>query len=82
MERCETCRHWDRKRFAHYEPYDKDEPDAGWGSCILADSTNSDPEHPSTLALALDLESCVVQLRTAPNFGCVQWQAKEEEARG
>lgn len=69
FSRCETCKHWEG-------------PDVrtGWGECALTWSSprNIHAGPPGTKATAEPMESgCDAVLVTAPDFGCVQWEAEE-----
>ena len=85
-QRCRTCRFWTPR-----EPraYGATHPPEGWGICSLTiiehdayRMENTAPVHPQsdpdreTLAYAQDMENYVAELHTAPDFGCVQWEAK------
>ncbi len=61
---CKDCRFWDAE-------YVKDfvKPQ-GWGSCELADLD----AYPDAL---MDVENRPGWLKTAPNFGCVEFEAKD-----
>lgn len=72
---CRTCRWWKQAAYV-------DEP--GWGACVLAGyCTGDEPRHRKhgQLAIAQDFESYQAWLETAPDFGCVQWEAKDGEKR-
>jgi hypothetical protein len=77
MNHCKDCKHWEPRR------WDSD----GRSACLLAENEydlNPDPggnpytlpKHPQSLAIAYDGESYYAGLFTAPEFGCVQWEAK------
>lgn len=72
VRRCRTCRWW-RK---HKQP---EQGTVGRGLCELARSLDMEPVHPDSLAVALDEENLKATLETDPEFGCVQWQAREGE---
>ena len=68
MSHCRTCKHW--------------EPPAGtvvsgrrvYGVCEVASSRDGEPEYEETLAYAADADvRRYAELRTADNFGCVQF---------
>lgn len=65
VRQCKTCRHWNN-------PITLSPP--GWGSCKMASSDCTLP----TLAKAEDWENYAAWLRTAPEFGCLQWEAKDD----
>jgi hypothetical protein len=71
--RCFTCKHWDRL----------DAEGHGVGNCLLAQNENgwSAPEGKRTLAFATPSgpSDRWANLRTQPNFGCVQWQQGGDE---
>ena len=72
MNTCKTCKHWVPFDEVGYRGgYDPDE--RRLGLCRMA----SDDEHrDDSLAVAVDASDYVHDLRTAENFGCVQWAAK------
>lgn len=47
-----------------------------WGTCKLTKTNSGETLH-ETKAAAMDWESYYAILHTAPDFGCVQFQAKE-----
>jgi hypothetical protein len=56
-------------------------PLAGWGSCLLVDSTDDGDAERSAkgsapLAITEDSEGRYAWLKTSPDFGCVQFEAK------
>ena len=59
---------WSEK---HYAPLTRQ-----WGMCELA-ATRGRVLAPTTRALAMDGEQYVAWLYTAPDFGCVQFEAKK-----
>lgn len=78
-QRCRTCTWWG-------ESYDHDDAMAagvaGWRECELVaagDSSGAMSRNRAAFAY-VDCEDAFAgaSLYTAPNFGCVQWQGKEE----
>lgn len=70
MNRCKTCRWW--------EPSDHKATPQGYRECRLTLTSNNRHEYPQTLAFSLDDEYYAALLVTAPDFGCVQWEQKED----
>ena len=68
MERCRDCKHW------------ADRGD-GWGYCDRAAGIGGDAEYPESLAYACDCEAYCAFLLTSPDFGCVQFAAKDDVLR-
>ncbi len=67
--RCATCRHW-------IAPADGEGP---WGGCAMVRVHNTIPERPDSLALAWGGDSTdEAGLETAPDFGCVQYERRED----
>ncbi len=67
---CKDCKWWDRENGW---------PTRRWeGECQLAATESDNPLHGEALAVALDGESYIAKLQTAPDFGCVQWEAKPD----
>lgn len=69
-QRCRTCRWWAPEGDAH-------EPNLtakGWRPCLLLSGDTSDGV-PMAIAASED-EYEEARLWTAPDFGCVQWEAK------
>ncbi len=64
--RCKDCRRWEVP-----SPYD-----LGFGTCAIAISHDGRPLDAGTLAYAADLESYAAELKTMPDFGCVQFANK------
>jgi hypothetical protein len=69
MNTCETCRHWEC-RFRGHPDHD------GFGTCEIADSDENGATPGTGLAYAQDADNYHAWLKTKPNFGCVQWEAK------
>lgn len=67
---CKNC-HWWTKR---------SENDTQNGYCDLATSDWGDADHPESLAIARDSEPHSAWLETSPDFGCVQWKERTENA--
>ena len=72
---CRDCKWWNQGDRYNWEPTD-------WGICLLTyrpyeGDGNDWQEHPESLARG-DCGDSVVEayLRTAPDFGCVQWERK------
>lgn len=73
MRTCETCYHW-------LQPHDSQGVGvlpAGWGRCEKAESGMDVPIQPATLAWATDYDHYGASLNTAPDFGCVMYEAEE-----
>ncbi len=72
---CKDCRWWG------YE--DDDEDDDGTRRCSLAMMVGGEAVYPESKAIAWDgvddPVAGVASLWTKPDFGCVQWEAKESE---
>jgi hypothetical protein len=68
---CETCKHWENSGLRVNQGY----PYPGYGVCKRA-TGHSGPDEKDALAYADDAEDYEAYLRTKPNFGCVQWEAK------
>lgn len=73
MGNCKDCKHWQsperlEKIYLH---------SFKMGRCELAGSSESYADHPESLAFAEDVESYSAWLNTSPDFGCVQWEAKD-----
>lgn len=69
MNRCETCRWWER------DPWGID---AEWGECQKGRSVNGERVMGDSLAMAMDGEGWEAWLQTWPGFSCVQWEAKHD----
>lgn len=61
---CKSCLNW--REFEHGER------PRGWGSCALGETVSGEAKNPHSLAVALDAEIYAAELRTSPNFGCIQ----------
>jgi hypothetical protein len=63
---CKDCKHWEASEFVYVM-----ERDLGVGHCLMAEKG-----FPKTKAMAMYQhdEPCLV---TAPDFGCIQFEAKE-----
>ena len=71
MRQCQTCKYWQR-----FEQWCIDIPEY-WGNCVLGNTKDGDPEYSKTLAMAVDYEGYQAYLHTHEQFGCMQWEAKE-----
>ena len=72
-QRCKTCAHWGGgHRYSSRWP-DKNDPDFrdDWGDCRLVNDAEHDPKA-GIVAYYCDS----AYFTTAPDFGCVQWEAK------
>jgi hypothetical protein len=64
--RCRDCKWWGSERRSD------------WGQCSAAAMDGGKPaHHPETRMLAQDAYDYEAWLVTAPDFGCVQFEAKE-----
>lgn len=72
--RCETCRWWVMWSNAAWSP---PEHRKDWRVCELMSPAgySEEPKYPQSKAFVDDDHAGVY---TAPDFGCVQWEAKEE----
>lgn len=72
-QRCRTCRHWGGGQPWSSRWLDEKSPGfrADWGDCRLVNGTEGDPRA-GIVAYYCDS----AYLTTAPDFGCVQWEAK------
>jgi hypothetical protein len=68
-QRCATCRYWDPSRDRHDSRDSAFKPD--WGDCDLVNGTDGDP-----LATIMAYYCDSAYFTTAPDFGCIQWEAK------
>ena len=68
MNNCKTCKHW-KGMYPGVAPNEI-------GICDLTHSSNAVPVTPGTLAFAIDCEGYGAELRTKPDFGCVQWEGQ------
>lgn len=66
--RCETCKWW--------ETWRGQDPSA-WSSCRLTAIVEDKALFAETKAKVSNLPNTYGVLKTAPDFGCVQWEAKE-----
>lgn len=69
--RCATCKWWQGK----------DEFRKGWRYCELASSWDAEPLHEEALAFGVHAPDARVGVVTSPDFGCVQWEAKDDPHR-
>lgn len=67
---CRDCRH-----FATDMSYSRRE---GWAACNLTGSDGGEAECDKTLAYARDFEAYSAWLEVSPDFGCVQFEPKEQ----
>lgn len=84
MSNCKDCRWWER---VDIEPdYQRSDDVAlvrNWGLCALTKSDMNEPRTSSSLAFAsnegyeTDADQDRSVLVTAPDFGCVQFEARE-----
>lgn len=65
--RCKDCQWWRCE-------------DSEFGECELAQSCSGVPKYPHTKAAAHDVEGYHASLYTAPDFGCVQFEPRKQEA--
>lgn len=73
LPRCKDCRWWSTE---HRLGWLSDRSD-GRGHCERAESEDGQPVDKDSLAYTEDGESYRAILITAPDFGCVQFQARE-----
>lgn len=77
---CRDCRHWRPYADEDTVPWPTEglypQPPRGWGFCHLAEMRDARPMVESTLAFGYDGEKYVGGLQTAPEFGCVQFEAR------
>jgi hypothetical protein len=64
--KCADCKHWSKTY------------DIQWGSCVRAQSEGGNPMDTKTLAWAADMEQFQGVLYTHENFGCVQFEKRDE----
>lgn len=85
MGNCQGCRWWQQQDIEpEYQAADDvaltREPES-WGLCGLAMSLNEQPSRPETKAFAAqgdyESEDKPAALVTAPDFGCLQFEAKD-----
>lgn len=69
---CRDCLYWDRSE--PHNTFTSNAPDRC--ACALTWSHNDEPDKSDSLAFAQDWESYQAVLYTAPEFGCVQFEAK------
>jgi hypothetical protein len=82
--RCATCLWWETT-------YQRDWADASgshtvrwnddprWGRCQLTEQPDAKPNHPWSLAKAIDGEGYFAVLETRDDFGCVQHKVASED---
>jgi hypothetical protein len=72
MNHCKDCKH-----FRSHDAHGGDRmPD--WGRCALADSTSGEPDDQHSLSVATDFECFQAWLAVRPEFGCIQFEPKEQ----
>ncbi len=71
---CRDCKWWNHDELW---PLSADEEKRSWGKCELADNDYGEPMHKNSKAVAVDGENYEARLTTAPDFGCVQFEARE-----
>lgn len=74
--RCKTCKWWDDSRNTEYDSNVRDQDPDGyeaWGECRLMSGYH---KHARVVSFAWGDAPTVV---TAPDFGCVQWEAKGDD---
>lgn len=81
MPRCRDCRWWTpgvvTPNALHMEAL-SEAAERGWGLCLLTGSRSNEPEHETTAAFVIEGDRYEGALITAPEFGCTQFQAREE----
>lgn len=65
---CKNCVHW--KSISPGSPNH---------CCLKASSSDGSADDLSSLAIAKDSESYRAYLETQPEFGCIQWEAKDKK---
>ena len=73
--RCSDCRFFNEEPNWQVEAALARQPRTG--RCTLATSDSGDPEHPESLAHAVDQEEYYASLLVSPDFGCVQGQPRQ-----
>lgn len=70
---CKDCKWWEKLPREAWGSFDD-----GWKLCALGEAHNCNPEHPLTLALGHGWGDGTgwATIATAPDFGCVQFEAK------
>ena len=73
MGNCKDCKWWqDHDTPTTYSKW----PPGHWRACMLTHTLSNEPEdHPDTRAIACEWEDYQGVLFTAPDFGCVQFEA-------
>jgi hypothetical protein len=66
--KCEDCQFWEKP-----DPKWKEE----WGTCSRADGADGAPTVVGTKFYASDCSGYAAGLNTKPDFGCVEFKAKE-----
>lgn len=69
MGHCKDCRHWDTEVFSW---------EMGYGHCRGLE--DGEPYKPLPLAytVGISAQGASAKLMTAPDFGCVQWEARAD----
>lgn len=73
--RCATCKWWKPQEYwtdAPLDPY--------WNICVLTVSKDDAPLHGASDAIAYDRDDYFAALRTFHEFGCTQYEARDDEA--
>lgn len=73
--RCRDCQWWGDDERRYFDGDDRYSD--GYRVCRLADSDGVRPCNEQTKAYAIDAESFIGNLLTAPDFGCVQFEARD-----
>lgn len=90
---CKDCRHWLSaearwKSIYGVELDDAERADAVdreiphecvYGECVLSQSSGAKPSTPNTRFYAQDTDAYHATLRTLPDFGCNQFERKEQQ---
>jgi hypothetical protein len=74
---CKDCKFWDEHKPDEDEEEFFEERRRNWGFCRLGESRGGEPITEGTLVYASDSEMYIAHLETRPEFGCIQFQAKE-----
>jgi hypothetical protein len=74
---CKDCRHWETIEEIRALRLPVSDWNADFGMCRVANGESGNPERREQKCFAEDGEHYKACLRTKPDFGCVQFEAKE-----